>query len=308
MTWRLSGVLVLLALSAGAQTMHPTRVFLNGVPTPVNFNDGDSFRILAGPMAGSQSRLGGYNTLESFGPVHQWGTWTRQELYHFAKMATQNGRRGVWHCESDLKKDGYGRLLWFCKDLAIDQVRKGLAHTMSVTEDPGDADVLKAQAEAMAARRGIWAKGIPDYVLTSNHSAAEGYPDPYNRLVSTKDGSSRKWQHNQTYAECSATCQPSDDVDPAKVAAFAAQLKANDPAGLYQRVDAAALGALVTELLTTGAIMDLPQGADRAAFEAPLTDAVTSGALTKSGKAIPCMLYIDFTRRYGQGRASCLQH
>ncbi len=307
MNWRLGVVVVMLAASASAQ-QHPTRVFLNGVATPVNFNDGDSFRILAGPHSGAQSRLGGYNSLESFGPVHQWGTWTRKELAHYSKLATTNGRQGVWRCTSDLTKDGYGRLLWWCKDLAIDQVRKGFAHAMTVSDAPADADVLAAQAEAIAAKRGMWAHGVPDYVLTSNHSAAEGYPQPYNRMVSTKDGSSRKWEHHQTYEECSATCQPTDDGDPEKVRAFAHALKVADSAGVYARLDETALEALITELLSQGAITShLPPGVDRATFEKPLTEAVATGALTKSGKVMSCMLYVDFTRRYGASRAACLR-
>jgi len=68
-----AALMVALALGttadAGADAV--TRVFINGVPTPVSFNDGDSFRPGGGELAGQQCRLIHYNTLESFGPAHQ---------------------------------------------------------------------------------------------------------------------------------------------------------------------------------------------------------------------------------------------
>lgn len=58
-----------------------TKIILNGKPVPVHFNDGDSFRVLAGEFKDAKARLFGYNTLESYGAVHQWGTWDAHELY-----------------------------------------------------------------------------------------------------------------------------------------------------------------------------------------------------------------------------------
>ena len=101
----------------------------NGVATPVYFNDGDSFRPQSGPLKGQQSRLSGYNTMESFGSVHKWGAFNAHELYVNAKQATLEARRGVWHCDTDGKKDGYGRLLLFCKDLAIDLINRATTAT-----------------------------------------------------------------------------------------------------------------------------------------------------------------------------------
>lgn len=186
-----------------------SRVFLNGVPSPVFFNDGDSFSVLGGALDGSKARLAGFNTLESFGGVHRWGAWTPQELYVNAKMATLNARRGVWHCYSDLKRDGYGRILWNCPDLALDQVRKGLAHGMTITEHPSPPEIIEAQRQAQAERRGMWAHGIPKYIVTSTHSTDEGYAGTtYNRLISTDDGHSERWEHLDVYKECQEVCHP----------------------------------------------------------------------------------------------------
>ncbi|MBM4342434.1 MAG: nuclease [Deltaproteobacteria bacterium] len=201
----MAAALLFQASSGHARPM--SRVFLNGVPAPVFFNDGDSFTVLGGTLEGTKARLAGFNTLESFGPVHRWGNWSPHELYITAKMATLNARRGVWHCHSELNRDGYGRILWTCPDLIIDQIRKGLAHAMTVTEEPAPKDQLEAMAAAQAERRGIWAHGIPEFILTSTHSNDEGYPGAtYNRLVSTRTGASRKWLHKDNYRDCQEVC------------------------------------------------------------------------------------------------------
>lgn len=93
-----------------------TRVVLNGVRMPCVFQRRRQLQGASGPLAGTTARLAGFNTLESFGPVHQWGAWHAYELYIMAKMATLNARRGSWHCDSDLSRDGYGRILWTCPD------------------------------------------------------------------------------------------------------------------------------------------------------------------------------------------------
>ena len=59
-------------------------------------------------------------------------------------MATLNARWGVWHCTSDLSRDGYGRILWDCPDLAVDHLSKGLAHAMNVDDEPARAELGSA--------------------------------------------------------------------------------------------------------------------------------------------------------------------
>lgn len=299
-----------LSLAGGARAEPLTKVFINGSPTPVYFNDGDSFRIQAGPFKGTQSRLSGYNTLESFGPVHSWGTWTEKEMYVVAKLATHEAQQGVWHCEGDGKKDGYGRLLLFCKDLAMHLIAKGLAHTYSVNEEPGDPDLLKVQREAMAARRGMWAHGIPRFVVTSLHSKSEGGDkngQTSNRLISTTDAHTEKWVHNDDYAECQKVCSEVDmmtDADAEKNAALLEDLPAA----------AAALGALAAgdRVPALRAIYEV------LAREAPATDAQapilegmrklkSEGRLVVTGKQPDsCHVYVDFRRRFGGERAKCL--
>lgn len=299
-----------LTLSAGASAEPLTKVFVNGAVTPVYFNDGDSFRIQAGPFRGTQSRLSGYNTLESFGPVHSWGTWTEKEMHVIAKMATHEAQLGVWHCEGDGKKDGYGRLLLFCKDLALHLIGKGLAHTYSVNEEPGDPDLLKVQREAMAARRGMWAHGIPRFIVTSLHSKSEGGDKngvTSNRLISTTDAHSDKWVHNDDYAECQKVCSEVDmmsDADAAKNTELLAELPAA----------ATALTAL-PEGDRVPALRDLyevlARGATASEAQAPILEGMrklkSEGRLVVTGvQPDSCHVYVDFRRRFGGERAKCL--
>ncbi|MCA9622783.1 MAG: thermonuclease family protein, partial [Myxococcales bacterium] len=158
-------------------------VRINGIATPVYFNDGDTFRPLGGPFRFRPARLAGFNTLESYGPTHQWGGWTYKELYVNAKQATLNARTEIWNCKADdTQKDGYGRILAICIDLGADHIRKGLAHAYNI-DKPADWRFLQAQRDAIVHRRGMWAKGVPPLVLTSLHSVDERFDNEnnYNR-------------------------------------------------------------------------------------------------------------------------------
>lgn len=304
---------LIVTLSAPSAFAGPpaSKVFLNGVPAPVYFNDGDSFRVLSGRFQGSKGRLAGYNTLESYGPVHQWGTWTYKEMSVLAKMATLNAQRGVWHCTSDLKTDTYGRTLWWCEDLAADQVRKGLAHAMSVTSEPAKAVLIEAQKEAIAAKRGIWAHGVPDYVLTSTHATSEDAEGrgTYNRLVSSVDGHSLKWKHDNDYPECTVVCDAGVDTDARQLAVvtklaaeptFAPIAASYDTTRLLKITNAASQGASIQPYLVAP---------EHGAILGPLLDGYkAAGELGRNVTgAKACVRHVDFKRRFGGGRAECLK-
>lgn len=287
-----------------------TRVILNGVATPVVFNDGDSFRVLGGPMTGAKSRLSGFNTLESHGPVHVWGTWTARELYVLAKMATYNARDQVWECTTDGKTDGYGRMLVFCPGLAKDQVRKGLAHAMSINDDPADPELLALQREAQAARRGIWAHGIPDYILTSLHSIEEDVEGDgiYNRLVSSADGHSVKWKHESKYDECQRVCHTIYTVDEGKVAEVTAQLLREQPQ-LVAGLDEPRLRVAVREFARHHHVSTPVPSAQQPKLQALLLEWAAKGAFgAQQASEEACMVHVDFKRRYGGSRAQCLRN
>ena len=287
-----------------------TRVTLNGKSAPVYFNDGDSFRVLGGSLKGSKARLSGFNTLESYGAVHSWGDWTKKELYALAKMGTYNAREGIWTCTSDLSKDTYGRYLWVCPDLVVDQIKKGYAHAMSVTAEPAKPAAVAAQREAVKNKRGIWAHGVPEYVLTSIHSATErsdGRPS-YNRLVSSVDGHSLKVKHRDTYEECEDVCWQPSKAD--RYQRFAQRWSRHAKVSPWvEGYDAEEREQLITALIDqadSDALWRDPSHRDAGvkAFEemksAGWVDAARSELKT-------CMLYVDFRRRFGASRAVCLK-
>ncbi len=303
------GLLSLCLVSDGQAADARTRVVLNGVATPVVFNDGDSFRVLGGPLTGAKARLSGFNTLESHGAVHQWGTWTAKEMYILAKLATHNARDNVWECTSDGKTDGYGRMLVFCTGLAKEQIRLGLAHAMSIDDKPADAELLAIQREAIAAKRGIWAHGVPEYILTSLHSSEEDVEGDgvYNRLVSSKDGHSIKWKHDVKYDECQNICHVAYPVDEARVTAVADRLR-REQAALITGLDDAALKAVVRGFAIHRHVTTPASEAQQGPLAALLLTWAASGEF---GAGQPrnesCMIHVDFKRRYGGARAVCLR-
>ena len=303
--------LVALAAPALAEDI-PSKVFINGTPSPVVFNDGDSFRVLAGANLGVKARLAGFNTLESFGPVHRWSTWTTHELFVIAKMATLNARRGVWHCTTDFDTDTYGRALMYCPDLAIDQIRRGLAHAMSVDEKPADERYLEAQRQAIKERRGMWGHGVPEYVLTSLHSVSEGggyNGKTYNRLVSTRDGHSAKWLHDSSYEECADICAQERSVAPEIIEGAVETLRA-DPelADVASQLSKSQLTQIVTDFSQLGWFQGVKDDAVAQRLTERLTQMQTAGQLG-TGELGPgaCVVYVEFERRYGAGQATCLR-
>ena len=303
------GALALCLVADGEAADARTRVLLNGVATPVVFNDGDSFRVLGGPLTGAKSRLSGFNTLESHGPVHQWGSWTAKELYVLAKMATHNARDHVWECNSDGKTDGYGRMLVFCPELAKEQIRLGYAHAMSVDDRPADPELLAIQREAIAARRGMWAHGVPAYVLTSLHSSEEDVEGDgvYNRLVSTADGHSIKWKHDIKYDECQNICHLGYPVDESRVSAVADRLR-RDHAALITGLDDDALRRTVRGFAAERHVSTPATAAQQGPLEALLLDWAAKGEFgAAQGQPESCMIHVDFKRRYGGARAVCLR-
>lgn len=288
-----------------------TRVILNGKLVPVTFNDGDSFRVLSGSYNGAKARLAGYNTLESYGPVHSWGTWTAKELYVIAKMATLYARRGTWECTSDGNLDTYGRMLVICPELRKDLVRLGMAHVMSVDDSPGDAELLQLQKEAQDARRGIWAHGVPAFILTSLHSREEDVDGKgtYNRLVSTDDAHSVKWRHDNKYEECSKVCHPRYTVDEAKVDEVTAALKAEPTlAAIVGSISDEDLRTVVRDFAEFRHINRVIPKNDRGEVEKVLVGWAAAGQLgEQTSSDDSCMVHIDFKRRFGTGRAACLK-
>jgi endonuclease YncB( thermonuclease family) len=186
---------------------------------------------------------------------------------------------------------------------------------MTVTDDPGDPMLVAAQEDAIANRRGIWAHGVPEFVLTSLHSVDEsvGRKDRarnYNRLVSSADGHSVKWKHQDAYNECDKVCHKTYRVDEAKVDAVAKALQgdkrfAKALAGLSPDV----VRGVVRDFARLRHInRDVPED-ERDALAAHLRDLANRGELGSdtAGEPASCMVHVPFKRRYGGGKAECLK-
>lgn len=297
------------AVASGAAAQS-TLAIVNGKATPVYFNDGDTFRVTAGPLAGIAARLAGFNTLESYGPVHQWKGWTFKELYVNAKQGTLNGRRGVWHCTADVaKRDGYGRVLAECPDLQESQIRLGLAHALSI-DGPAEPRLIAAQREAIVKRRGMWAKGVPAQVLTSLHSADERVDSKgnYNRLVSPIDGASTKWEHLDLYSECQNVCHTDKELSrESALAVIAGMRKDPDTARAIKGMPDVYLMILLNEYATIGRVPQIFDAAGFQAVEHYLKEAQVRGDFGAVSEANgSCMIYVKFERRY-RYKPDCLK-
>lgn len=181
-------------------------VVLDGMEVQVHWSDGDSFRITSGALSGTKTRLAGYNTLEDYGAVQSWGEWTEAELAKVNDKATEHARKGRWNCKSSGEKDGYQRLLVRCDDLIISMVAEGYAH-LFLFDDKAPDGALEAQKKAIADKKGMWAKGAPQAVVTSLHSSTEpGGKGGYNRVADLETGVARKIEHQEIYSVCQKVC------------------------------------------------------------------------------------------------------
>lgn len=201
-----------------AEPEKTTKIKLDGKETEVFFNDGDTLKILDGKYKNKRVRISGINTPESYGPVHEWQGNSPSELFEIANLATQEVRNGSWACVLQKGKDFYGRLLAICDDLAKALIEKGLAHAYSVDEDPADTNYLKYQVKAQRDKLGMWRDGVPEFIITSLHSANErekislsGTRATYNRKINTKTGATEKMYHEEEYATCQKVCLEQDN-------------------------------------------------------------------------------------------------
>ena len=180
-------------------------ILLDGERVQVAWDDGDTFST-KGAGRSLRARLKGYNTLESYGPVHRWGDWTAQELYVLSKTAGDVAAEVVWECSDTGDGGGYGRMLVDCPLLREKLLKEGLAHPFSVGAPAPDAD-LAAMRHAIAFKQGMWAKGAPGSLITSLHSDDEDpEKEAYNRICDLTIGQCDVRPHEQVYAVCEEVC------------------------------------------------------------------------------------------------------
>ena len=193
-----------------------TSIQLDGKKLSVFFNDGDTFQI-HNSQGKTSARLKGFNALKAYGPVHQWGKWTAEELYQISQDATEEARSGNWDCHIVGGRDKYGRILVDCPDLSKDLIEKGLAHIMFVESGDDDSTLIALQKKAIRAKVGMWKKGTPDYILTSVHSTTEKELEgkAYDRFVSTKTGRSLLRSHRNAYDACETVAYTPEEGETA---------------------------------------------------------------------------------------------
>ena len=185
---------------------------LDGKSERVNWGDGDTFSIMEGPRKGFKARLKGYNTLESYGPVHFWGDGHGWDFHRVHKAATEVARGGAWQCTTEDTGGGYGRALVDCPDLREKLVADGLGHVYAYG-DAVDPKLLALQHAAQHKRLGMWRFGVPNGVVTSVHSADERSGDAkkgdgktYNRIADTRTGETWTVAHEAIFKPCDVFC------------------------------------------------------------------------------------------------------
>lgn len=180
-------------------------VLLDEKKIRISWDDGDTFSWREDGRK-KRARLKGYNTLESYGPVHSWANWRPTELFEIAYLATAHARSQVWRCKRLAEGGGYGRLLVDCPQLRKSLLEKGLAHVFWL-DGAAPPTVMAPQTNAIAAGVGMWKRGSPNEILTSIHSASEeNLAKPYNRMVSTQTGEARISPHVKRYKTCQKVC------------------------------------------------------------------------------------------------------
>jgi len=187
----------------------PGFIVLNGERTKVLWSDGDSFDFKSGRYDGQGTRLVGYNTLEAYGPVHRWGSWTREELYAIAKSGARLAASQEWECTTQGEPDAYGRVLVDCPKLAREMALQGVGLAYGVRSRPAPR-VLDAMHQAQRAGRGVWEKGVPDFIITALHSRDEDkdgkYPTAADRVLDTRTGETSMRKHMNNYQVCEEVC------------------------------------------------------------------------------------------------------
>lgn len=203
------------ALAEDGKKAKKVSILLDGSEERVNFNDGDSFRILDGPRKGQKARLVGFNTLEAYGPVHFWGDANGWDLYHVNEKDIELAKSEQWECTSLGGVDGYGRILVLCPELRKRMIAEGYAHVYAYGDEVPDPDLVDLMLKAQSERRGMWRWGIPQAIVTSVHSIDEKDPDDplaserkesYNRMADTRTGKTFAVKHKSVFKPCDVFC------------------------------------------------------------------------------------------------------
>ena len=189
-------------------------------------------------------------------------------------------------------------------------IRSGMAHAMTITAEPSPELYLNAQRDAIKNRRGMWANGVPKYVLTSLHSVDER-PNQnwaYNRLVSTHDGHSERWIHGETYGECDKVCVEEVQLESQVLEEAKQRLDSVESLSAWRQLTARKQVEVLELWLMINTVSAHIPKTERALMRQALTQLVNTGLLVASQTRLGgCMIYTDYRRRFGGGKATCLK-
>ena len=180
-------------------------IVLDGDDVRVRWADGDSLTLESGARSQEGARLAEFNTLESYQAVQRWGDWSYEALADVNATATALARSRAWACTSTSEGGGYGRTLIECPGLRDELITRGLAHLFTI-RTPLDVDTIGLQRTAQESRRGIWANGVPDGIVTSVSSTADGHDRTFDRVVNTQTGQADRTFHEVAYTTCHEVC------------------------------------------------------------------------------------------------------
>ena len=122
-----------------------------------------------------------------------------------------------------------------------------------------------------------------------------------NRLISSLDGVSSKWKHQNVYGECEEVCHPTLVLDTDTALKVIAELRSDESTQKHVRgMEDVYLMALLNEYATMGRVarvFDAPSGH---VVVAKLLDAMKAQGVMGSARKQDgsCMVYATFERRY----------
>jgi hypothetical protein len=160
----------------------------------------------------------------------------------------------------------------------------------------------------------MWAHGVPEYILTSIHSADSDIQGrgTYNRLVSTKDGSSLRWMHDDVFKECDRICDEGVDSRPRTEAAIETLRKDPRTAAHFASSDVykdmRRMTLMVNDYLRGRSFAKRLTKADmEPKVREVLGELRAEGLLGREVPMPSCMIHVVFERRYGGNKAACLK-
>ena len=220
---------------------------------------------------------------------------------------------GIWRCSWDQRADGYGRDLFKCPELAIHMIRAGMAHAMTVTAEPSPEAYLEVQRDAHEEPARHVGRRRPQ-IRPHLHSLHRWWMKSRTKLGLQPPGldprwALERWIHGETYGECDKVCVQEVELDSQvlreakqRLSTQSTSSRPGAPLPARKQVEVLEIWLMIETVSA-----HIPK-AERDLMRQSLTQLVETGLLvaTKSAQG-GCMIYTDYRRRFGGGKASCLK-